>query len=436
MVMLEAHHNESAAAFIEAQGFRKSGLGQGLEYSLSLEPEIEIEEHNPAFMRWFLEEKDALENLIGAENIEKISHIGSTSVYGMPGRPVVDILVELRFRTDEKQARAKMSSRYRRVYLDNDGTQWISGGARRFAVYLKRSDLWNCVAFRNYLLKHPETVAQYTDLKQSLQKRFRQSPAKYNEGKSPFIERVNQKSQLLSKAAALLGKPISLSLSNSKLPGGSAYAGLRPGDSQFGQLAAYAIGVNDVNAPLKVAGVIERMDKWALMVVACPLDMDLTQAEIEEALPLPFPNHLICCHEKSVGFIPFRRTPDGLEYLLVLQSRPMSWSFPKGHMDAHETELETARREAVEEIGLELAPIPGFRTEIDYSIGFGRYKTVVLFLAEVQEHELAYGEDEISEHCFAQKDKAAELLRNGEFLRVITEAEDFLGSLESSNYQD
>ncbi|MDR1642973.1 MAG: GrpB family protein [Clostridiales bacterium] len=401
------------------------------ENNFESEPEIEIEKHSSLSLKWFQEEKDVLSSLIGAENIERIRHIGSTSIQGMPGRPIVDILVELRLNADEKQTRAKIGSRYRLIGVDGEGTRWIY--QKRFIVYLNKSISWNCEAFRHYLLKHPETANLYTDLRKGLQERYRLEPAKYHDGKLPFIEEVTQRAKLLSKAMALLGKTVTLSLSSEKLSGGSslpAYPGLWPGDSQFGQCMAYAIGAEESSGPLMVTAVIERMDKWELAIAACPSKLDLTQQHIEEALSLNFPCNVSCCHEKSVGFIPFRRTQDGLEYLLALQSRPLAWSFPKGHMDAHETELETARREAIEEIGVELAPIPGFRTEIEYSIGIGRYKTVVLFLSEVKEVNIAYGDSEISEHCFAKKDRAVELLRNAEYLRVITEAEEFLANFK------
>ena len=57
-------------------------------------------------------------------------------------------------------------------------------------------------------------------------------------------------------------------------------------------------------------------------------------------------------HEKSCGGLIYREH-DGETQLLLLKHRCGGhWSFPKGHMEAGETEMETALREIREETGL------------------------------------------------------------------------------------
>ena len=56
---------------------------------------IILEEYNPAWAEWYIEEKANLERLIGIENIVRISHYGSTSVPGLLAKPTVDILLEI-----------------------------------------------------------------------------------------------------------------------------------------------------------------------------------------------------------------------------------------------------------------------------------------------------------------------------------------------------
>ncbi|MGM9680631.1 MAG: NUDIX domain-containing protein, partial [Eubacteriales bacterium] len=71
-------------------------------------------------------------------------------------------------------------------------------------------------------------------------------------------------------------------------------------------------------------------------------------------------------------------------YLLLLQRRSNTWSFPKGHMEAGESEAETAIREIREETGFHVTLHPDFRGEIHYPIAQKIEKRVVLFLAKVE----------------------------------------------------
>lgn len=87
--------------------------------------------------------------------------------------------------------------------------------------------------------------------------------------------------------------------------------------------------------------------------------------------------------EKSVGAVVFTEEKSR-EYLLLLSS---FWEFPKGHGNDNESEEETARRETIEETGLEIEFVPGFREEIDYFYRRGNKlfkKQVVFFLARAR----------------------------------------------------
>ena len=70
--------------------------------------------------------------------------------------------------------------------------------------------------------------------------------------------------------------------------------------------------------------------------------------------------------EKSVGGVIFRRNGENIMYLL-LKYRSGHWDFPKGHVEADESEEETLRREVVEETGLsDLLIVPEFRAKKRY----------------------------------------------------------------------
>ena len=61
---------------------------------------IILSPHNPEWPRRYKTEKELLIKTIGAENIVRINHIGSTAVPGLTAKPTIDILLEIQQKTD------------------------------------------------------------------------------------------------------------------------------------------------------------------------------------------------------------------------------------------------------------------------------------------------------------------------------------------------
>ena len=59
-------------------------------------------------------------------------------------------------------------------------------------------------------------------------------------------------------------------------------------------------------------------------------------------------------HEKSCGAIVYRKYHGNTEILLIKHINSGHWSFPKGHVEGDETEEETAKREIMEETGIDV----------------------------------------------------------------------------------
>lgn len=86
--------------------------------------------------------------------------------------------------------------------------------------------------------------------------------------------------------------------------------------------------------------------------------------------------------------------------LLVHQQNDL-WGFPKGHVEPHESELETAEREVKEETGLDIIIDPSARFRIEYYIQeLDVQKEVILFLAQLKDPSAA---------CTRQESEIAEL---------------------------
>ena len=70
--------------------------------------------------------------------------------------------------------------------------------------------------------------------------------------------------------------------------------------------------------------------------------------------------------EYSCGAVVFTRE-NGHILFAVVQEQSGAYSFPKGHMENNETEMETARREILEETGLNPDFLPGFKAEDEFT---------------------------------------------------------------------
>jgi bis(5'-nucleosidyl)-tetraphosphatase len=100
--------------------------------------------------------------------------------------------------------------------------------------------------------------------------------------------------------------------------------------------------------------------------------------------------------EKSCGAIIFRKVQNNYQFVLVQSKFNLHFGFPKGHVEANETENMTARREVREETGLDIEIIDHIKDKISYNPRRGVTKDVVYFLAEAKTHDLKHQEEEIA----------------------------------------
>ena len=176
---------------------------------------------------------------------------------------------------------------------------------------------------------------------------------------------------------------------------------------------AYILGVEE---PVErftgmVVGVIRRHDDCEDKLVVAPEGTRYHQGEIAQAVHFVeqyFRSSMDCLVRKSCGVVPFRVMGGEREFLLLLQSNDC-WSFPKGHMDAGETEVETALRELREETGLTAVLISDARVELSYAVSPVTTKQLALFLGEVC-GEPVLQESEIRDYRWVRESELADYL--------------------------
>ena len=162
--------------------------------------------------------------------------------------------------------------------------------------------------------------------------------------------------------------------------------GMIAGDGE--EQDAYILGISEPIATFdgQVVGIIRRENDCENKLVVAPEGMVFHQGQLAEAVRFQeqyFITTIDSLFRKSCGVLPCRETQGQREYLLVFEHHSQCWSLPKGHMEAGETEEETALRELYEETGLTARLDTAKSATIEYPISPISRKQVVFFLGYV-----------------------------------------------------
>jgi inorganic pyrophosphatase len=203
--------------------------------------------------------------------------------------------------------------------------------------------------------------------------------------------------------------------------------GICGGDGE--DMDVYLLGIKEpvTNYSAKIIGAVRRLDDVEDKLVAAPEGMHFHQAEIAQQTYFQeqyFKTNIEAIYQKSCGAVIYRRLNNKTEYLCVKQKRSGTFSVPKGHMEAFETERQTALREIKEETGISTGLKPDFRMEIQYNLQNNKHKTVVLFLAEYC-GEIEIDNDEITKSQWLGYGQAKAVLPKF-YEKVINSAESYV----------
>lgn len=134
--------------------------------------------------------------------------------------------------------------------------------------------------------------------------------------------------------------------------------------------------------------------------------------------------------EISAGFIIYRRTRDGIRYLLLYHGGNY-WNFPKGKIEAGERSFRAALRELKEETGLNKTDLvfrEYFRTTDKYIFFCGKeriFKIVIFYLAESKRGDIKLSHEHDGYGWFLHRD-AARMIRFKNLRGILKQANDLL----------
>lgn len=134
--------------------------------------------------------------------------------------------------------------------------------------------------------------------------------------------------------------------------------------------------------------------------------------------------------EISAGFIIYRRTKEGIAYLLLYHGGGY-WNFPKGKIEAGEKSFRAALRELKEETGLgrnDLVFREYFRTTDKYVFFRGReriFKIVIFYLAESKRSDVKLSYEHEGYGWFLRRD-AMRMLKFRNLRDILKQADSLL----------
>lgn len=162
---------------------------------------VEVVPHNPQWQQAFNTESQSIASIID-RNLVLIHHIGSTAIPHIYAKPIIDILVEVKeINLVTKKTSAMIALGYEamgefgligRRYFRKEN----SLGIRTHHVHIyetNSSEIKRHLAFRDYMIAHPQAAEQYSLLKQELAKKYPDNIESYMDGKNDFIKRIEKK---------------------------------------------------------------------------------------------------------------------------------------------------------------------------------------------------------------------------------------------------
>ncbi len=161
---------------------------------------IELVDYDPSWPGQYQEFAAWLQHELGPDIALRIEHYGSTSIPGMLAKPVIDVLVEV---PSFDQARMRALPIFNRLDFDY---WWYNGhlcfakrngfmGVRTHHIHLAPANhqIWEGIAFRDYLRTHPDDAERYAALKRLLARSFRTDRERYTAAKADLVREITDK---------------------------------------------------------------------------------------------------------------------------------------------------------------------------------------------------------------------------------------------------
>ena len=162
---------------------------------------VEVVSHDPRWRDAFEAEARRVADALG-ETLVAVHHIGSTAIPNIYAKPVIDMLIEVRDITEADGRSSAMESLGYEVkgefgipgrrYFRKDNRE----GVRTHQIHafeIGSAQIERHLAFRDYMIAHPEDAQKYSELKKKLADEYPQNMDGYMDGKDGFIKEIDRR---------------------------------------------------------------------------------------------------------------------------------------------------------------------------------------------------------------------------------------------------
>lgn len=157
--------------------------------------QLRLSAYEPNWSFLFLGEKERLVASLSTYILD-VQHIGSTSIPGMPAKPILDIGVAVA-NFEEASRCIPLLEQLGYTYKGENGIPrrhyFVKGNPRTHHLHMleiESAEWKHHLLFRNYLCANPVSAHEYARLKQTLATQFVNDREAYQNGKETFIQAV------------------------------------------------------------------------------------------------------------------------------------------------------------------------------------------------------------------------------------------------------
>lgn len=159
---------------------------------------VVVVDYDPAWPSLFQREADRITATLGARAL-RVEHVGSTSVPGLPAKPIIDVVLEVASSADERGYRPDLEAAgYALRICEPDWFEHrlFKGPDTNINLHVFStgcSEIARMVAFRDWLRSHPADRDTYAAAKRELATRTWKYVQHYADAKTPIVAAIMAK---------------------------------------------------------------------------------------------------------------------------------------------------------------------------------------------------------------------------------------------------